>query len=90
MLWARGELTGAELADAVVMTTGIFIGAVAVEDGLRNMIRIWTGQQPIAPVQASTQLQPDTNTGARPPKIVVEDRSFGVDRPFDNSNGLHI
>lgn len=37
-LWALGEIDGAQAVAALAWVLGIFIGAVAVEDGLRNVL----------------------------------------------------
>lgn len=37
-LWLLGELEGAEVVEAVTWVVGIFMGAVALEDGLRGLL----------------------------------------------------
>ncbi|KKN37808.1 hypothetical protein LCGC14_0759830 [marine sediment metagenome] len=44
-LYYRGELYGAELADAITLIAAIYIGSVALEDGLHNLINIWSNAE---------------------------------------------
>lgn len=37
-LWSLGELEGAEVVEAMTWVVGIFMGAVALEDGLRGLL----------------------------------------------------
>jgi hypothetical protein len=37
-LWHLGELEGAEVVEAMTWVVGIFMGAVALEDGLRGLL----------------------------------------------------
>lgn len=37
-LWQLGELEGAEVVEAMTWVVGIFMGAVALEDGLRGLV----------------------------------------------------
>ncbi len=38
-LWATGEIDAARAVDALTWVVGIFIGAVALEDGMTNLMR---------------------------------------------------
>jgi len=40
-LYASGELNAESYANAVALISGIYIGSVAIEDGLRGLINIW-------------------------------------------------
>lgn len=37
-LWQLGELDGVEVVEAMTWVVGIFMGAVALEDGLRGLL----------------------------------------------------
>lgn len=37
-LWFLGELEGSEVVEAMTWVVGIFMGAVALEDGLRGLL----------------------------------------------------
>ncbi len=59
-LWALGEIDGAQAVAALTWVLGIFMGAVAVEDGLRNVL---TGVVEPAAVQRG-QVDEDEAHGA--------------------------
>ena len=42
-LWRMHQIDGAQLANAIGWITGVFVGSVAVEDGLSNLFHIWIG-----------------------------------------------
>ena len=41
LLWRMGEIDGHQFATAIETITGVFVGAVALEDGLSNVFQIW-------------------------------------------------
>jgi len=41
-LYATGELSAESFADSAVLIAGIYVGSVALEDGLRNLVNLWT------------------------------------------------
>ena len=40
-LYSFGQIDAAQFTDAVTLIAGIYIGSVAIEDGLRNLITVW-------------------------------------------------
>lgn len=40
-LYGLGEIDGAQFTNAVTLIAGVYIGSVALEDGLRGLITIW-------------------------------------------------
>ena len=40
-LWRLGEISGDQLASAMVLSMSVYMGSVAVEDGLRSAVRSW-------------------------------------------------
>ncbi len=41
VLYSLGEIGGSQFTNAVTLIAGIYIGSVAIEDGLRNLITVW-------------------------------------------------
>lgn len=41
VLYSMGEIDGGQFTSAVTLIAGIYIGSVAIEDGLRNLITVW-------------------------------------------------
>jgi hypothetical protein len=41
VLYSLGEIVGGQFTNAVTLIAGIYIGSVAIEDGLRNLITVW-------------------------------------------------
>ena len=41
-LYAAGELSAESFASTAALVAGIYVGSVAIEDGLRNLINLWT------------------------------------------------
>jgi hypothetical protein len=54
-LWALGEIDGAQAVAALAWVLGIFIGAVAVEDGLRNVLTGVVEPVAVPPVQVDEE-----------------------------------
>lgn len=48
-LWGLGEIDGAQAVAAMAWVLGIFMGAVAVEDGLRNVLSGMIEPAPMPP-----------------------------------------
>ena len=40
-LYQMGEINAAQFASALTTLTGIFVGSVALEDGLSNIMHVW-------------------------------------------------
>jgi hypothetical protein len=40
-LWYTGEINSDQFSKAILWIAGVFTGAVAVEDGLRNLLSVW-------------------------------------------------
>jgi len=41
-LYASGELSAESFASATALIAGIYVGSVALEDGLRGLVALWT------------------------------------------------
>lgn len=41
VLWRMGEISGSQLATVTGIAASVYVGSVALEDGLRGMVRIW-------------------------------------------------
>lgn len=40
-LYGLGEIDGAQFTHAVTLIAGVYVGSIALEDGLRGLITIW-------------------------------------------------
>ena len=41
LLYSLSEIDGGQFTNAMTLVAGIYIGSVALEDGLRNLITLW-------------------------------------------------
>ncbi len=44
VLYSLGEIDGGQFTNAMTLIASIYIGSVALEDGLRNLVTLWLRQ----------------------------------------------